>query len=258
MLINELFLGLNYPVKHFVILITAIFFSVNLLAQDDVIEITHGAPVSFKNIKIQPVNIRASCTVPKITSSEAFRISFSGFYDAQLSVNFRTLRKFSVGFGYKSALFGPQLYFRQKGLSTRLQVHDGFLRFGYDHILGDKGFLSLSVDGGATYNKYTSVKFSQDSLNGKYPTSYVGGFIRPELSINFMVEDNFAFGFTFAYNYCLFNYDPIYNGFGSYADSKSSKGNIIYEGTGYKNRASMGWFSFGFGFYYGFKRKTAG
>lgn len=258
MVINEVFLGLNYSVKRILTLISVLFFSVQLWSQDDVIEIKSGEKVSFRDIKIQPFNIRASCTVPKIMSSEAFRTSYSGFFDAQLSLNFRVLKKFSLGLGYKSALFGPQLYFRQKGLSTRLQVHDGFIKLGYDKILGDKGFLTFSIDAGPTFNKYTSVKFAQDSLNGKYPTSFVGGFIRPELAINFMVEENFAFGFIFAYNYCLFNYDTKYNGFGSYADSKSTAGNIIYEGTGYKNKASMGWFSFGFGFYYGFKRKTAG
>src|SRR4051812_28883435 len=103
MLINELFLGLNYSVKRLLILISFVLLNASLNAQDDdVIQITSGEKVSFKNIKIQPVNIRASCTVPKIISSQAFRTSFSGFYDAQLSLNFKIIKKFSVGLGYKS------------------------------------------------------------------------------------------------------------------------------------------------------------
>ena len=173
-------------------------------------------------------------------------------------MNFRVLEKFNIGLGYKNALFKQQLYFNQKGLNTRQQVHDVYLRLAHDRIFSDLGFVSFALDAGYSFNQYTNVKFSKDSLNGKNPTSFTGAFLRPELSIYFMVEESFAFGFTFSYNYCLYNYDTKYNGFGSYADSKSTSTNIIDEGVGYRNKAYMGWFSFGFGFYYGFKKKTAG
>ncbi len=260
MVINEVFLGLNYTVKRIFPLIFILFLSAQLLAQDDDVQVvtSAGPPKGFGNFKLPRVNIRASCTVPKVTTSKAFRISYTGVYDAQLSLNFRIASNLNVGLGYKNALFTPQLYFRQKGLSTRLQVHDAFARFGYDHIFSDRGFVSFSLDAGYSYNKYTSVKFVHDTLNGKYPTYFGNYFLRPEISVYFLVEESFAFGFTFSYNYCLYPYDPKYNGFGSYADSKSTASNLIYEGVGYKNKANMGWFSFGFGFYYGFKKKTGG
>lgn len=256
MLINEVFLGLNYIVKRLTALILVLFFALQLKSQEA--EVPVVSPLkSYSKITLPRVSIRASCTVPKIISSKAYRTSYSGIYDGQVSVNFRVAGNINVGLGYKSALFTPQLYFRQKGLNTKLQVHDGFLKFGYDHMFS-RGFVAFSIDGGYSYNKYTNVIFIHDSLNGKNPTDFASFFLRPEIAVNFLVEENFAFGFIFAYNYCLYKYDTSYNGFGSYADSKSTSNNIIYEGTSYGNKANIGWFSFGFGFYYGFKKKTAG
>ena len=71
-------------------------------------------------------------------------------------------------------------------------------------------------------------------------------FIRPEFSANFLVEDNFAFGVHIAYNLSLATYDPRLNCFDTYVNFAQ-----------YRNRSNMGWLSFGFGFYYGAKKKKA-
>jgi hypothetical protein len=204
------------------------------------------------------VNIRGGCTIPRNTSSQAFRVSFLGLYDAGLSVNVRIFDNFVVGLGYNNAMFNCSSLFKNIGLTTRLQVHDGLIRLGYDKFLTEKRFLSLSISTGYSYNNYTSVVAIQDSLNRKYPTSFTGTFIRPEITINFLVEDNFAFGATLAYNYRMYYYDPALNAFDTYGNYDRSSSVFRINNTNYKNRSPMGWLSFGFGFYYGFKKKGGG
>lgn len=191
------------------------------------------------------VNIRAFCTIPQIISSQAFRTSFSGVYDTHLSLNFRMPGNLNVGIGYENAFFNDQLYFRQKGLSTRMQVHNGFVRLGLDRMFTEKrGFYSFSISSGYSFNRYTDVVHIHDSLNGKFPTTFVTYYIKPEVALNFLVEDNFAFSVSLAYNMCFNTYDPTFNAFGEYVNYKD-----------YRNKVDVGWISFGFGFYYGFKRK---
>jgi len=158
-------------------------------------------------------SIRGSCSIPKIVGSEAFRISFLGVYDANLTFNFRMGKKLTIGIGYQSCIFNQTATFKYKGLDTKLQIHNGLIRIGYDKYTSAKSFASLSVTSGYGVNKYTAVKAVRDSLNGKYPTFFTATFLRPEASINFLVEDNFAFGVLIAYNMILSQYDPNLNFF---------------------------------------------
>ena len=191
-------------------------------------------------------SIRGSCAIPKIIGSEAFRVSFLGVYDASLTFNVRLGKSVTIGIGYQNALFNQTSFFRYKGVDTRLQVNNGLVRFGYDKATGPKAFVSLSVTSGFGVNQYTAVKAIKDSLNGKYPTYFTATFLRPEISYNFLVEDNFAFGILLAYNMVLASYDPNLNAFGTYENFSK-----------YRNKANMGWISFGFNFYYGPKKKKA-
>lgn len=192
-------------------------------------------------------SIRGSCSIPKIVGSEAFRISFLGVYDASLTFNFRLGKSLTLGIGYQNVLFNQTSLFRYKGLDTRLMVSNGLVRIGYDKATGPKNFMSLSLTSGFGYNQYTAVKATQDSLNGKYPTFFTATFLRPEWSINFLVEDNFAFGVLVAYNMVLASYDPNLNCFATYENFGK-----------YRNKANMGWISFGFNFYYAPQKKKGG
>jgi hypothetical protein len=209
--------------------------------------------------KILPrVSIRASCTIPKAVSTSAFRHSFLGLYDANLSVNVRLFDNFGIGLGYNNALFNSAAYFRlQKGLSTRLQVHNGFLRIGVDRPAGEKSFYTLSLNSGYSYNQYTGVACLYDSLNNTRPKSFTGIYLKPEFTVNFQVEENFAFGIHLAYHYCLFAYDPALNCFDTYASYDKANRKMKIGDDNVNNRGNIGWISFGFGFYYGFKRKKA-
>jgi hypothetical protein len=179
--------------------------------------------------------------------SQAFRISFLGVYDASLTFNLRLGKKFTVGIGYQNALFNQTSFFRYKGLDTRLQCNNGLVRIGIDKAVGPKSFTSLSLTSGFGINQYTAVKALKDSLNGKYPTYFTSTFLRPEISYNFLVEDNFAFGILLAYNMVLSSYDPNLNCFATYENFNK-----------YRNKVNMGWISFGFNFYYAPQRKKGG
>jgi hypothetical protein len=191
-------------------------------------------------------SIRGSCAIPKIIGPEAFRISFLGVYDAGLTLNLRVSEKISVGIGYKNAMFNTTSFFKAKDLSTRLYVHDAVVRIGFDHITGPKSFISLSLNSGYGIAQYQAVKAAKDSLNGKYPTQFGSIFLRPEFAANFLVEKNFAFGVYLAYNMMLSSYDPKLNTFDTYVNFSQ-----------YRNKANMGWISFGFNFYFGPQKKTA-
>jgi hypothetical protein len=204
------------------------------------------------------VSVRGTVTIPRNVSSGAFRASFLGLYDAGLNFNVRLFGNFTVGLGYNSSMFNCSQIFKNIGLSTRLQVHDGVFRIGFDKFRSDTRFLSVGLCTGYSYNQYTSVAAPHDSLNGRYPSFFSGFFVRPEISINFLVEDNFAFGATLAYNYRMYYYDPAYNAFDQYGDYDRNQHTYKINTVTYKNKSPIGWLSFGFCFYYGFKKKSAG
>lgn len=197
---------------------------------------------------LQRVAIRLSCNVPKVLSSEAYRTSFNGLYDGGIKFTTRVFDNFCIGFGYDNALFVTTTQFRDpfgRNINTRQQMHNGVLSFYYDYMTGEKSFLAISLNSGLSYNKYTNIIAKYDSLYKNIPTDYIAGFIRPEVSINFLVEENFAFGIHLSYTMSLYTYDP-----------KISRLDTYLKYSDYKNSANVGWLSFGFGFYYGFKRKA--
>lgn len=199
------------------------------------------------------VSFRATCGIPKSFSSQAFRFSFGGVYDAGLSVNVRVFDNFFMGLGYQNGLFVPQKYFRDKYvnngfISTRMQTHDAYLKIGYDKWFIDKsrGFYTFALNTGYNYSKYTAIAFPSDTLASIHPTdNFTGIFVRPEVTFNFLVDPGFAFGIVFAYNYNLTKYDPKINMFSYYGDFSK-----------YKNRAGISWISFGFNMYFGLGKRN--
>ncbi len=194
------------------------------------------------------VAIRGFVTIPRSISSEAYRTSFNGLYDGGLNITTRVFDNFCIGLGYGNALFTTTTQFRDqfgRNINTRQQIHNGVLSFYYDKMTGEKSFAAFSLSSGLSYNKYTGVIAKADSLYKNIPTDYVCGFIKPEVSINFLVEENFAFSIHLNYTMALYTFDPKVARLDEYLNYKE-----------YKNKTNIGWISFGFGFYYGFKRKT--
>lgn len=189
-------------------------------------------------------SVRANVSIPKVTSSKAFRTSFLGLYEANASFNVRLFSNFFIGVGYKNALFKSQSYFQQKNLYTKMQVHNGFLRVGYDRFYAEHSFATFALNMGYNFNKYTNLNPKYDSLAHSYPAQYSGPYLQPEIGLYFLVEDNFALGAHVGYNYNFSHFDPSL----PYLDKWLDYSNI-------SNSWNTSWINFGFGFYYGLVRK---
>lgn len=224
--------------------ILLIFFSAAFFAQAD---------------KMPRFTLRATCSIPKNITSQLYRHSFGGIYDLGFSANYRLKSNVTTGFGYQSALFGLQKYFKDKftgsnWLATRMQTHQGFVRIGYDKGYSEKkGFYTLALNTGYSINKYTGVVAPHDTLQNLYPHEYQCAFFRPEISFNFFGEglENLAFNITIGYNYYLYFYDDKLNSLNYYKDSAFKKETKDGKKVDYSNGAGMSWLSFGFGFIYG-------
>lgn len=190
------------------------------------------------------VSVRGNVGIPKVTSSEALRNSFSGILSTDGSFNYRLFSNFFVGLGYEYTYYKTQKYFRDKNIYTSMQAHAGYIKLGYDHFFSETGFVTFSLNTGVGENSYQRIIYRSDSLINKYPRRFSNTFVEPIIGLYFLVEPNFAIGGHLSYNYSFSKFDPRYPGMDKWFD---------YDKVSNKN--TIGMITFGFGFYYGFKRK---
>lgn len=189
-------------------------------------------------------SVRGNIGIPKVTSSEAFRNSFSGVITADGNINCKVFSDMFVGIGYSYTYFKPQKYFRDKFVNTNLQSQYAYMKFGYDHFFSDEGFVTLSLNAGYNFNQYKSIAYTSDSLVGKYPTAFSSAFAEPIIGVYFIVEPNFAIGGHLSYNYNFSPFDPKYPSFDKW-----------FNYARVSNKWNMSMITLGFGFYYGLERK---
>ncbi|MDF2449923.1 MAG: hypothetical protein K0R26_2427 [Bacteroidota bacterium] len=190
-------------------------------------------------------SLRMNIGIPKITSSEQYRHSFSGVVTADGSINYKLFSNFNVGLGYNYTYFKCQKYFRdplRDNINTILQVQNGYLKLGYDHFFSDNGFAVFAVNMGAGQGKYGSVRYKHDSLMGKTPVEFSNAFIEPLIGLYFIVDPNFAIGAHVSYNYSFTKFDPLYPQFHQWGPEGYTK---------ISNKWNMSMITLGFGFYYG-------
>jgi len=202
-----------------------------------------------KYAAIQKFSIRTNVGVPKAVSSKQFRYSFKGVLAADANINYKLFSNFFVGVGYSYHYYSSQDSFANpyaSRINTNLQMHFGYLKLGYDHYVNEKTFVNFSLNGGYNYSLYEGVQYKNDSLKGKYPTKFSGGFVEPMVGIYYLVDPNFAIGghITYNYNFTLFNsLYPQLNQWGSSGYTKLP------------NKWNMSIITFGFGLYYGITNK---
>lgn len=189
-------------------------------------------------------SVRGNVGIPKVTSSEAFRNSFSGVIAGDLSVNCKLFSNFFVGLGYGYVYYKPQKHFRDQFINTSMQSQNAFIKLGYDHFFSETGFMTISLNTGYNYNKYQGIVYKNDSLKGKYPTQFNSSYIEPMIGLYFIVDPNFAIGGHLSYNYNFSQFNPAYSGFDKWFDY----GRV-------KNNWNMSMITLGFGFYYGLTKK---
>lgn len=189
-------------------------------------------------------SVRGNIGIPKVTSSEAFRNSFSGVITTDGNIDCRVFGNMFVGVGYEYTYYKTQKYFRDKFINTNLQSQYGYIKFGYDHFFRNDAFVTFSLNGGYNFNRYHSIPYKNDSLRGKYPTSFSSSFVEPMIGVYFIVDPNFAIGGHLSYNYNFSMFDPKYPNY----DKWFNYGNVT-------NKWNMSMITLGFGFYYGLERK---
>ena len=199
--------------------------------------------------ELPKLSVRANVGIPKIASSKQFRNSFSGVITADANVNYKLFSNYFVGIGYSYTYFKCQKYFRdplRDNINTNLQTHNGYVKLGYDKFFSTNGFATFSVNMGYSSSAYASIRYKNDSLIGKYPTTYTNAFIEPMIGLYFIVDPNFAIGGHLSYNYNFAQFNPLYPQFNEWGPP------------GYvslSNKWDMSLITLGFGFYYGFAKK---
>lgn len=188
-------------------------------------------------------SIRAAVTLPAPVSNRELKEKFRGIYEFNISANMRLFAGFFAGLGFKNSLLGTNripnpvsgLY-----LNTKMQLNTPYVKLGYNHFHNENVFSTIALNAGYTSGFFTNVVNVNNPVLDK---TYTSVLIEPEYSINFAVEENFAFGIFVSYSYLATPFNP-YNI--ALQDVTSIVGNT--------NKAT-GIISFGFGFYVGMGKK---
>lgn len=182
--------------------------------------------------------IRGNANIPAIVGSQAFKESFRGIYEGNISFNTILFSNFYAGVGYYNALFNrarrPE--FDNANLKTRLQLHGAFLKLGYDYFFSDKGYFSMALNSGYSYNFYTGVSRSlADTILPANNNTFNSLFLTPELSVNFATSSHLSFGIQLSQQIIIDRYNPRIGYMDGYLNYKKLK-----------NNAYMNWFNLGF------------
>lgn len=189
---------------------------------------------------------RVSITVPHPIGNEAFKKSFVGIYEAGAGLNLMLYKRFFAGITFKNGLL--------KITENKIPDYNANMSFnkiganiGSDVYLGSKNSIlfSASLSFGQINTKYSEFKCKVPNK-----TPIINGFrskyLEPEINIYFLTETEteIGIGFTIAYSLIERNFDPYELCLNDW--TQFSKNNI----------GSINYFSFGFGLYYGFAKKT--
>lgn len=188
--------------------------------------------------------IRGNIGIPKSVSSQMFRTSFAGLYEANLSANMRIFDNFYIGVGYQNSHFQnnkilkQQLFNASVPYNTRCVANGAFIKIGYDKFFSETGYVSYALNSGYAMCNYRNINSDTSLANRPYgPDSFNAAFIQPELSVNFIVENTMAFSLFFSYNTLISKFDPRSPRFNHFGEVNKTKNNYV-----------MSWINFGVGF----------
>ncbi len=191
-------------------------------------------------------NPHASVTVPNPTANRGFRKNFNGIYEIQAGMDILVFRGVFVGAVYKNSSFKitgitGATYFHYSPL---MKINSTGLRVGGRTYVGSRNRIiySGSVTLGQSWTNYKDIR-CKDSTMAVPVTKYAASYIQPEMSLYFLIEDNFAIGATVSYSMINKNFNP-------YEICLDS-----WKAVGTTGSGPIQYFSFGFGFYYSFLKK---
>lgn len=189
-------------------------------------------------------NARATCSVPSPIVNRAFKKTFIGVFDVTTTAAYNYYKGLFVGGVGKATLLKipPN---KIPNLTTTMEMYAAGGKLGYDLYVGNNAFLTMGVNAGMNWTKYSSVS-CYDPVD--YPFKYETYFIEPELIMSFFIENKFAVGINVSYNMMQKSFDPYFLCLDDHAAYRD-----------YELGGPTTYLDVGFGFYYGFsKRKRSG
>ncbi|MCE9537790.1 MAG: hypothetical protein K8R85_01040 [Bacteroidetes bacterium] len=187
---------------------------------------------------------RVSVTVPHPIGNKSFKKSFVGIYEVNAGLNLMLYKGLFAGVTFKNGLLKITEN-KIPDLNADMAINNAALKLGSDFYVNSKNtmLLSAAVSIGQNNTKYSS--FKSKTLNEKPLISgFRSSYIEPEVNLFFLTEANFGIGATLTYSIIKRNFDPYELCLDEWSQfGKDNSGPIRY-------------LSFGFGFYYGFSKKT--
>lgn len=195
------------------------------------------------NIDNAPFIIKVNAGIPRTISSQMFRKSFTGVYEAGISLNFKLLKNFYMGVGFqrtdlrnvdslKFKVFNAKLPY-----NTHLIGGSPYVRLTYNKFYKKNIFVDYSISYGYMLVNYTNVNEDTTSKNKPFVSqNFTSHFIQPEVSANFIIEEHLAFSVMLNYTTVFYKFDPKAPRFNQF-DFINKKSNNYY----------MSWFSLAFG-----------
>ena len=151
-------------------------------------------------------SIRFSCTIPNPTSNLAFKKSFVGIYEVNVSFNYNFFKGIGIGATYKNGLFSlPISKGNLSGPDTKAEVNYVGGKLNYDIFLSDITMFSASINVGKNFTKYTSV-VCLNPMEGQHKFSST--YIEPELNMYFFIQENLAIGVNVSEVIVAKSFDP--------------------------------------------------
>lgn len=188
--------------------------------------------------------IRGNVGIPRTINSKMFRTAFNGVFEANLSFNARVFNNFYVGLGYQISHFQNnkflqfQYFNNSIPYNTRITGNAGFLKLGFDKFFSDKGYMSYSINSGIMQCNYSNVNLDTNINNKPYGKQvFITPYVQPEVSVNFLVENNLSFSIMLSYTTLFTKFDP-----------KAPRFNQFEEVSKANNSHFMSWINIGFGF----------
>ncbi len=199
-------------------------------------------PINKEN---KPFIIKGNIGIPKTITSNQFRSSFNGLYEGSISVNFKLFNNTYFGVGYQSVYFQNNKFLKFKVFeasipyNTRLIGNSPFIHLGFEKFYKSNFYIHYGINYGIMLGKYTNVNEDTSVYNKPFVSKNITAqFVQPEISANFIVEENLAFYVFLSYNTLFYKYDAKAPRFNQFQEEVREKSNNYY----------MSWLTFGFGF----------
>ncbi|MBX3164236.1 MAG: hypothetical protein KF900_07115 [Bacteroidetes bacterium] len=194
--------------------------------------------------KNAPFTIRGNVGIPRSISSQMYRKTFYGIFEANLSCNVRLFSNFYAGLGYQNTMFqnGKFLaytYFKHSIPYDTKLMHQGiFFKLGYDRFSSQNFYVSYALNSGIMLANYMNVNADTSAVNRPYGAlKFTAPYLQPEATFNFIVDETLSFSLMLSYTTVLTKFDP-----------KAPRFNHFEEVSKSSNKYFMSWFTFGFGF----------